>query len=193
MAKVSVGLRGWRFEESEIFSEDGEFKPLDEIPEDSRKRLVRLISLVEEPCDACYLIHGDEEIHKCRQARIVYGEPGEEALLCDQHEPDFLYWFREEGGRDFVGDVVFADAFHEWFADGGRAPDGYGGLEHVDTDPDELPSPPDANEIQRRLEANFEGERIDIRDYDPNPDEDATPLSEDDLDGVDLDADYPTK
>ncbi|WP_396612380.1 hypothetical protein ACH9L7_03630 [Haloferax sp. S1W] len=192
MAKVSVGLRGWRFEESEIFSEEGEFKPLDEIPEDARNRLVRLVSLVEEPCDACYLIHGDEEIHKCRQAAIVYGEPGEEVLLCPQHEPDFLYWFREEGGRELAGDDVFADAFHEWFAADGRAPEDYAGMEHVETDPDDLPSPPDASEIQRRLEEGFEGERINLRDYGPD-DDDSTPLQAGDLDDIDLDTDYPTK
>ncbi len=67
---------------------------------------------------------------------------GRGSLLCEHHEPDFLYWFREEDGRDLVGDAVFADAFHEWFAAGGRAPDGYGGLEYVDTEPDELPTPP---------------------------------------------------
>ncbi|ELZ82952.1 hypothetical protein C453_13121 [Haloferax elongans ATCC BAA-1513] len=192
MAKVSVGLRGWRFEESEIFSEEGEFKPLDEIPEDARERLVRLVNLVEEPCDACYLVHGDEEIQQCRQAAIVYGEPGEEVLLCSQHEPDFLYWFREEGGRELAGDDIFADAFHEWFVDDGRAPEGYAGIDHVETDPDDLPSPPDASEIQRRLEEGFEGERINLRDYGPQ-DDDSTPLEEGDLDDIDLDTDYPTK
>ncbi|ELZ77386.1 hypothetical protein KU306_13965 [Haloferax larsenii] len=192
MAKVSVGLRGWRFEESEIFSEEGEFKPLDEIPEDARERLVRLVKLVEEPCDACYLVHGDEEIQQCRQAAIVYGEPGEEVLLCSQHEPDFLYWFREAGGRELAGDDIFADAFHEWFVDDGRAPEGYAGMEHVETDPDDLPSPPDASEIQRRLEEGFEGERINLREYGPQ-DDDSTPLEEGDLDDIDLDTDYPTK
>ena len=192
MAKVSVGLRGWRFEESEIFSEEGEFKPLDEIPEDARERLVRLVTLVEEPCDACYLVHGDEEIQQCRQAAIVYGEPGEEVLLCPQHEPDFLYWFREAGGRELAGDDIFADAFHEWFVNDGRAPEGYAGIDHVETDPDDLPSPPDAAEIQRRLEEGFEGERINLRDYGPQ-DDDSTPLEEGDLDDIDLDTDYPTK
>jgi hypothetical protein len=193
MAKVSVGLRGWRFEESEIFTDDGEFKPLDDIPEDARNRLVRLVTLVEEPCDGCYLIHGDENVQQCRQATIVYGEPGEEVLLCDQHEPDFLYWFREEDGRDLVGDDVFADAFHEWFAAGERAPEGYGGLQYVDTDPDHLPSPPDANEIQARLVENFEGKRINLRDYGPDDDDESTLLEEGDLDDVDFDTDYPTK
>jgi len=55
MAKVSVGLRGWRFDEEEIFTDDEELKPLDEIPEEPRERLVRLVGLVEEPCDVCYL------------------------------------------------------------------------------------------------------------------------------------------
>ncbi|MFC7201923.1 hypothetical protein ACFQJC_00195 [Haloferax namakaokahaiae] len=195
MAKVSVGLRGWRFEESEIFDEDGEFRPLDEIPEDARERLLRLTVLVEEPCDACYLIHGDEELQRCKQAEIVYGEPGHEALLCADHEPDLLYWFREAGGRDLVGDDVFADAFHEWFASGERAPEGYAGLDHVETDPENLPTPPDAEELQRRLEANFEGERINILDYRKTDDdeEEGTPLSDSDLGDVDLGTDYPTK
>ncbi|WP_410767214.1 hypothetical protein [Haloferax sp. DFSO60] len=192
MAKVSVGLRGWRFEESEIFNDEGEFKPLDEIPEDARQRLVRLITLVEEPCDACYLTFGDDEIQRCKQAKIVYGEPGHEALLCTDHEPDFLYWFREADGRELVGDDVFADAFHEWFASGERAPDGYAGVEHVETDPENMPTPPDAAEIQRRLEENFEGERINIRDYGPQ-DDDGTPLTDEDLEDVDLGTDYPTK
>jgi hypothetical protein len=59
------------------------------------------------------------------------------------------------------------DAFHEWFADGGRAPEGYGGMEHVDTDPGSLPDPPDAEEVQRRLEeaVGFEAERLDMREF----------------------------
>ena len=35
----------------------------------------------------------------------------------------------------------FKDRFHEWFADGNRAPEGYAGVEHVDTDPDAVPQP----------------------------------------------------
>ena len=65
MAKVSIGLRGWRFEESEVFTDDDEFKPLDEIPEGPRERLARLTYLVEEPCDACYLVHGESELERC--------------------------------------------------------------------------------------------------------------------------------
>jgi hypothetical protein len=166
MAKVSIGLRGWRFEEEEVFTPEGEFRPLTEIPREDRQRLVRLSLIVERPCDACYLVHGEAEKERCRQATIVYGEPLDEVLLCDRHEADFLYWFREAGGRDLAGDDAFRDAFHEWFADGGRAPDGYAGLDHVETDPDSLPDPPDPEEIQRRLEAasGFEGERIDLRE-----------------------------
>jgi len=64
MAKVSIGLRGWRFDEDEILSDDEELKPLDEIPEEPRERLLRLVALVEEPCDVCYLDHGEEEVHR---------------------------------------------------------------------------------------------------------------------------------
>ncbi|WP_224335519.1 hypothetical protein [Haloprofundus halobius] len=205
MAKVSVGLRGWRFEESEIFTEEGEFRPLNEIPEDPRQRLLRLSLLVEKPCQACYLVHGEENVERCRQATIVYGEPLNEVVLCDQHEADFLYWFREAGGREFVGDELFRDEFQEWFADGGRAPDGYGGMEHVDTDPDDMPSPPDANELHERINEEFEGERIDLRKYGPDAEDvdagDANggePDGEDepeelDLEGVDLGQQYPKR
>ena len=162
MAKVSIGLRGWRFDEEAIFDENGEYKPLEEMPEEAADRLRRLYYLVEEPCDACYLEYGEEEIQRCNQATIVYGEPLAEVLLCESHEPDFLYWFREEGGNDLRGQDGFDDAFHEWYADGGRAPAGYGGLEHVDADPDGLPNPPQPEEIQRQLNQEFDGRRIDI-------------------------------
>jgi len=191
MAKVSIGLRGWRFEESEVFTEDGEFKPLDEVPEEPRERLVRLTYLVEQPCDACYLIHGEEAIARCAQAAIVYGEPGDELLLCADHEADFLYWYREAGGNAYRGEPTFRDRFHEWFADGGRAPDGYEGLEHVDTDPDGLPAPPDPEEIHRRLNEEFEGQQIDLHEWD---DADESEGADDvDLDDVDLGADYPSR
>ncbi len=191
MAKVSIGLRGWRFEEDEVFTDDEEFKPLDEIPEDPRKRLIRLAYLVTEPCDACYLDYGEEEKHRAKQAEIVYGEPNEEVLLCADHEADFLYWFREAGGDRYRGREEFRDAFHEWYADGGRAPEGYGGMEHVETDPDEMPSPPDVTEIERRLNENFDGRRIEIRpdDWDEG-DGDAEPV---DVSDLDLDTDYPTR
>jgi hypothetical protein len=212
MAKVSIGLRGWRFEEHEVFTQEGEFRPLTEIPEEARQRLVRLSLIVERACDACYLVHGDEEKKRCREATIVYGEPLDEVLLCDDHEADFLYWFREEGGRELTGDDEFRDAFHEWFAAGGRAPDGYAGLDHVETDPDALPEPPDPSEIQRRLEeANeFEGERIDLRegtefdrgaggaaDEEEGDERETDDEDEDETDrafaDVDLGTDYPTR
>ncbi|WP_372910949.1 hypothetical protein [Salinigranum sp.] len=206
MSKVSIGLRGWRFDEREVFTEDGEFRPLMEIPEEPRHRLVRLSLIVERPCDACYLVHGDAEKERCRQATIVYGEPLDEVLLCDAHEADFLYWFREEGGQDLAGEDEFRDAFHEWFAAGGRAPEGYAGLEHVETDPDALPDPPDPQEIQRRLEEanDFEGERIDLREGlsferpdtldgdDAESDADADEDADVDAD-LDLGTDYPTR
>jgi len=166
MGKVSIGLRGWRFDEEEVFTTDGEFRPLDEIPDDALNRLLRLTGLVEEPCDACYLEHGEEDKSRWRQATIVYGEPGDEVLLCDAHEADFLYWFREDGGSDLRGEERFRDAFHEWVVAGNRAPEGYGGLDHVQTDPDALPDPPDPEEVQAQLEAeaDFEGMRIDLRE-----------------------------
>jgi hypothetical protein len=191
MAKVSIGLRGWRFEESEVFTEDGEFRQLEEIPEDPRNRLIRLAGLVEKPCDACYLIHGEEELRRCNRATIVYGEPGDELLLCDDHEADFLYWYREAGGTEFAGEERFRDEFHEWFAAGTRAPEGYGGMEHVDTDPGALPDPPDAQEVQERLEANADLGGVQVVD-----DSEGTPLGEDfdeEESDLDLDAEYPSK
>ena len=191
MAKVSIGLRGWRFEESEVFTEDGEFKPLDEVPEEPRERLVRLTYLVEQPCDACYLVHGEAAVEQCRQAAIVYGEPGDELLLCADHEADFLYWYREAGGKAHRGDPEFRDQFHEWFAAGGRAPEGYAGVDHVDTDPTGLPDPPDPDELNRRLNENYDDERkrIDLRTGE------ITTVDDDDEDDVDLDLgrEYPTE
>lgn len=199
MAKVSIGLRGWRFEESEVFAEDEEFRPLDEVSEDARRRLIRLSYLVGKPCDACYLVHGEVEKRRCNEAAIVYGEPMEEVLLCDDHEADFLYWYRRAGGSEFRGRDEFRDEFHEWFASGGRAPEGYGGLDHVETDPGSLPSPPEPEELNRRLNERYGGKRkrIDIRngtvtyeDSGGEGDGDGDDLSEFD---VDFDREYPTK
>ncbi|MGM0606502.1 MAG: hypothetical protein ACQETB_12645 [Halobacteriota archaeon] len=194
MAKVSVGLRGWRFEESEIFTDEGEFKPLEEIPKDPRQRLIRLATLIEKPCDACYLTYGDEQIQRCRPAAIVYGEPMSEVLLCAEHEPDFHYWYQEAGGSQHRGEETFADEFHEWFAAGNRAPESYGAVDHVDTDPESLPEPPGPDEIQARLEAEYEPTRIDLRSYGSDAkgaDEAGERLSEDDLEGLDLGTEYP--
>jgi hypothetical protein len=199
MAKVSIGLRGWRFEESEVFTEDEEFRPLDEVSEDARRRLIRLSYLVGKPCDACYLVHGEAEKRRCNEAAIVYGEPMEEVLLCDDHEADFLYWYREADGSEFRGSDEFRDEFHEWFASDGRAPEGYGGLDHVETDPGSLPSPPEPEELNRRLNERYGGKRkrIDIRngtvtyeDSGGEGDGDGDDLSEFD---VDFDREYPTK
>lgn len=190
MAKVSVGLRGWRFDEAEIFTEGGEWTPIDDLSPDTRDRLLRLSTLVEKPCDACYLIHGEAEKKRCNPAAIVYGEPGDEVLLCDRHESDFLYWFREAGGRDLAGEEAFRDGFHEWFATGGRAPEGYGPDEHVETDPEALPDLPTPEEAQARLEAVHDHERVryDLREAAgwEEPDEEL------DVDDVDFETDYPT-
>jgi len=139
MGKVSIGLRGWRFDEDHVFDEDGEIRDLDEMPEDTRYRVVRLSSLLGEPCSACWLVHGEANVEECNRGTIVYGEPLAEVLLCDDHEADFLYWFREEGGQAYAGSGDLQDEFHEWFLDGGRAPDEYGGIEHVQRHPDTLP------------------------------------------------------
>lgn len=178
MAKVSVGLRGWRFDESALFTDDGDWRSLDEMPEDARRRLVRLRELVEQPCDVCYLVGDGGD---AAQAAIVYGEPMDEVLLCGDHEADFLYWFRETGGTDLAGEAGFADAFHEWIADGERAPAGYGGMDHVATEPADLPDLPSAEEVQERMldELDFEPTRYDLREYvgddeaPPRPDPDA--------------------
>jgi hypothetical protein len=164
MGKVSIGLRGWRFDEDEVFTESGDFRPMDEIPPDPRKRLVRLQALVASPCDACWLIHGDAEVHKCNQSEVVYGEPLAEVVLCADHEPDFLYWFAEAGGEQYKGEQELQDEFHEWFADGGRAPEGYGGVEHVETDPEDVPVPPDPDQEALNVDLpEEERKRIDLR------------------------------
>ncbi len=163
MAKVSIGLRGWRFDEEAVFDGEGTLKPLEEMPTDARHRIVRLSAILGEPCDACWLIHGEGELEAANPVSLVYGEPLAEVLLCDDHEADFLYWFREEGGDEYAGTRSFPEQFHEWFADGGRAPEGYAGLEHVDEEPDLLPDVGDAEcsipAVEEELEDLEEGER----------------------------------
>jgi len=149
MNKVSIGLRGWRFDESAVFASDGSFLPLDEMPADTRRRVNRLTALVNRPCGACWLEHGDEEVERCNTARVVYGEPMAEVVLCDDHEPDFVYWFNEAGGSRYRGGDDLDDAFYEWFLENGRAPDGYAGVTHVDSDPDALPDPEAALDATR--------------------------------------------
>ena len=166
MSKVSIGLRGWRFEEGEVFDSNGEFKDLGEIPEEARLRLTRLELLVTSPCQACWLIHGDGNLNECNVADAVYGEPRSEVLLCDEHEPDFLYWFRDEGGEEYMGEDELKDAFHEWFADGGRAPGNYEGIEHVDTDPENVPEPSEVDFEAMKVDSPEDGKKIDLREFD---------------------------
>ncbi|RJX50818.1 hypothetical protein [Halonotius pteroides] len=192
MGKVNVGLRGWRFAEADIFTDEGLFKQLEEIPKDDRQRLLRLVSLVEKPCDACRLIHGEDEIHRARQAAVVYGEPNDEVVLCADHEADFLYWYQNDGGSEYRGSATFDDAFEEWFDNGGRAPDGFEAVEHVETDPEGLPDPPDAEELNAMLSEGYEPERIDLREY---VDDETAAAANDTLadDGIDgLDTEYPS-
>jgi len=177
MAKISIGLRGWRFDEDAVFDEDGDVRDVAEMPEDTRNRLLRLQAILGEPCNACWLVHGESDIEQCNPAEIVYGEPLAEVLLCAEHEPDFLHWFREEGGEEYTGRATLQEEFHEWFADGGRAPEGYAGLEHVEGDPDDLPDDlgsegtnESLREVEQQVEAMADAERealdIDLDDLD---------------------------
>ena len=205
MSKVSIGLRGWRFDEDEVFTDDGDVRPFDEMREDTRRRLVRVGVLYGSPCDACWLIHGDDDLEACNDATVVYGEPLSEVTVCDTHEADFLYWFREDGGIEHAETERFEDAFHEWFAAGNRAPEGYGSVEHVDTDPRNLPETamPDPDDYEDLGTREVIEQRIDLRkgEIEEAPDprrndgedggEDEDDLDLDDAD-VDLDADYPT-
>ncbi|MFB6202313.1 MAG: hypothetical protein ABEI98_09910 [Halorhabdus sp.] len=160
MAKVSIGLRGWRFEESDVFDEDGSLKRLTEMPEDARERIRRLTELISEPCDACYIEHGDANVAQCNVGTIVYGEPMGEVLLCDAHESDFLYWFREEGGQDLAGTREMANAFQAWFDEGSRAPAGYSALDHVEEDPEQVPTPsPEIQSLEVEIQEMDEEER----------------------------------
>ncbi|MFB6297341.1 MAG: hypothetical protein ABEH56_02345 [Salinirussus sp.] len=149
MGKISIGLRGWRFDEEVVFDDDGDLRAFGEMPEDARYRLIRLSALLGEPCDACWLVHGEAEIEACNPAEIVYGEPLAEVVLCAEHEPDFLYWFRELGGDAYAGGATLQDEFHEWFASGNRAPDGYEGIDHVDRAPETLPAGVEAADAKR--------------------------------------------
>jgi hypothetical protein len=201
MSKVSIGLRGWRFDEDEVFTDDGEVRSFDEMTEDTRRRLVRVGVLYGSPCDACWLIHGDAGLEDCNEATVVYGEPLSEVTLCDEHEPDFLYWFREAGGLEHAETEAFEDEFHEWFAADNRAPEDYGGVEHVETDPMNLPETtmPDDDEYAELQTREVIERRIDLRTGEieeaPDPrsdrDDDGDDLDLDDED-LDLDVEYPS-
>ena len=182
MAKISVGMRGWRFEEEHILDEDGEFLPLEEMPTAERERLIRLGYIYNSPCNVCWLKHGNENVEACNVARYVYGEVFSEVLLCEEHEPVFVYWFREEGGTEYTESDDFADRFYEWYLDGGRAPEEYEGMEYVSTDPDDLPEPPEPDpEEHGELMGDDVADRVG--------------LSEEEIanSGVDLSSEYPKK
>ncbi|WP_255170752.1 hypothetical protein [Natrononativus amylolyticus] len=183
MGKVSIGMLGWRFDEDDILDENGEFRPLEEMPKNDRERLIRLQStLYNAPCNACWLIHGDANLEECNTARYVYGEPLSEVVLCEEHEPDFVYWFRRDGGGEYQGEEEFEDRFYEWFLEGGRAPEGYEGMEYVSTDPDDLPKPPkpDPDEYEELMDDDVS---------------DRVGLTEEEIrdSGVDLGSEYPSK
>jgi len=190
MTKVSIGLRGWRFDEDEVFDGDGGYRPRSEMDDDTRERLERLPMLLDQPCDVCYL--GDEDD---AEPAAVYGEPGAEVLVCDDHEAAFYYWFLEAGGDEHEGSPALQDAFHEWVAAGNREPDWYEGPEHVETDPESLPDPgPDTSQVAV-------GEPVPVNVDLPEDEQAELHLVEaaddlaDGLDGdgdLDLDADYPT-
>jgi hypothetical protein len=196
MSKVSIGLRGWRFDEDEVFTAEGEYRPFDRMDADVRNRLIRLSVVVGEHCDACWL--GREDPGERNRVGYVYGEPMAEVLVCDDHEPDFVYWFREAGGSEHAGESDFDDRFHEWFADGNRAPDRYGGMEYVEAEAAELPDPPtpDPDYLEGHIAEGAPEQRIDIvrGTIDDAPDEqnprhgDRIELDED----LDLSTDYPT-
>lgn len=164
MSKVSIGLRGWRFDEHAVFTPEGEYKPFDRLDEEVRQRLIRLTVLYGSPCDACWLIHGDENLRECNEAEYIYGEPLAEVVVCESHEPDFVYWFREAGGSEYAGADDFDDHFHEWFIDGNRAPPDYPGMEYVSEAPEALPEPPRIEPEDVPVTVGEIEDRIDVRD-----------------------------
>lgn len=181
MGKVSIALKGWRFDEEAVFDEDGQFRPLDEMDPDTRLRINRLTALREEPCDACWLVHGEEAVERCRPAEYVYGEPQAEVLVCAQHLPDFSYWYLEDGGETYRGEAAFQDAFHGWFAAGNRAPAGYEGIEHEETDPESVPEPSTPETAVREVPVP-EDEQVRVSLREETPDEDDSAATEDPVD-----------
>jgi len=171
MGKVNIGLRGWRFDEDEVLDDDGHVRPIGTMDRDTKARILRLTERVTDPCDACWLEHGDENLEACDPAAAIYGEPGGEVVLCPAHEGDFVYWFRERADEDLIGTTELGDAFHEWFLEGGRAPEDYPGVEHVEEAPDEVPEAPDPYEERPGLESEIED------------------LDEEDLDALEMDLD----
>jgi len=184
MTKVSIGFRGWRFDEDEVFDEDGSYRPLPEMAEDTRERIQRIPALSNQPCDVCYLEDEAGERDARNEPTAVYGEPGAEVLVCDDHEATFYYWFLDAGGDAHEGEPGLQDAFHEWVAAGNREPEQYEGPDHVETAPESIPAP-DAGDLHG-LPVELpddERARLDLLEaQDPE-----------DVDGdLDLDVDYPT-
>jgi|AntDeeMetagen192_2_1112575.scaffolds.fasta_scaffold05877_2 hypothetical protein len=171
MGKVNIGLRGWRFDEDVVFDDEGRVRPLGVMDPDARDRILRLTERVGDPCDACWLIHGEENAEECNPAEVIYGEPQGEVVLCSDHERDFVYWFRNEADEDLVGHPELGDAFHEWFVDGGRAPGTFPPLDHVDESPDEVP---DAGNLHDEL---------------PGLEQELREMDDEDLDALDVDLD----
>jgi len=168
MGKVNIGLRGWRFDD-DVLTDEGRVRPLATMDPEDRQRILVLADRVVDPCDACWLAYGQERVEECNVAEVIYGEPGGEVVLCSAHEPDFLYWFREDGGAEYAGELQLQDAFHQWFIDGNRAPEDYEGLEHVDEDPTALPDAPSPT------------------DAIPGFEEELAEMDDEELDGLDVD------
>jgi hypothetical protein len=112
--KVSIGLRGWTFDPEDVFQVGGELKPVDEMPEEDRIRVVRLTEIMGNACHVCMLQHPDEGWDEWEKATVVYGEPTSEVLLCDDHEEVFERWFFDEGGESYRGTEELQRAFHDW-------------------------------------------------------------------------------
>ncbi|MFB6072798.1 MAG: hypothetical protein ABEJ88_07505 [Halobacterium sp.] len=182
MSKVSIGFRGWRFDEDAVFDENGNYRDVEEMDEDVRDRFLRIPQLVDQPCDVCYLEVGDPDADEVADPTAVYGEPHGEVLVCDEHEREFYYWFLEDGGDQYRGEEELQDAFHEWVAAGNRAPDWYDGPDHVDTDPEAVPEPAadDFEAVDVEL-PEAEQASVNLREGIEKP-----------ADDLDLDAEYPT-
>ncbi|MFB6283315.1 MAG: hypothetical protein ABEK59_05185 [Halobacteria archaeon] len=112
--KISIGLRGWRFNPDDVFDADGNLKSPEEIPEDQRERIARLPDIIGNACHVCMLLNPDEGWDEWTKATVVYGEPRHEVLTCDDHEPVFETWFFDEGGEALKGSDNLADTFHAW-------------------------------------------------------------------------------
>jgi len=56
--KISIGLRGWRFDEDEVFTETGEVRPFDEISDDTRQINAKIVGRGSDDVDE---LLGDDE------------------------------------------------------------------------------------------------------------------------------------